>query len=167
MPFTKQRLVCAVIFAATILYGLNQGPMIFEHFTSDATWASNPPDSFHMFLGPHGHETRHYWELVSPVTLAALALALVLGWRSSSRAWLVLGLLCCVVVQVATIWYFVPAQAGVIADASRAPASELAARAESWLAWNRVRMAVAILGSVFLLRAVQTTHQACRRLSPS
>jgi hypothetical protein len=158
MPFTRQQLASAVIFAAVILYGLNQGPMIFEHFTSDATWASDPPDSLHMFLGPHGHETSHYWAVVTPATLAALLLALVLGWRSSSRAWLLLGLLSFAAVAIATLGYFVPAQASVIADASRASPSALAARAESWLLWNYLRMAAAILGSVFLLRAVKTAR---------
>ena len=33
-------------------YGLNFGPIVFESFTSDRTWASNPPDSFSMCLGP-------------------------------------------------------------------------------------------------------------------
>jgi hypothetical protein len=51
----------------TFIYSLNLAPMMFETFTSDRIWASNPPESFHMFLGPYGQKTAHYWRIVSPL----------------------------------------------------------------------------------------------------
>ena len=53
--------------ALVFFYSLNLGPMMFESFTSDRTWATNPPDSFYMFRGPYGQKTAHYWRVVSPL----------------------------------------------------------------------------------------------------
>ena len=55
------------LFLVVFFYSLNLGPMLFESFTSDRTWASHPPESFAMFLGPYGHKTAHYWRIVSPL----------------------------------------------------------------------------------------------------
>ena len=41
------------LVALVFFYSLNLGPMMFESFTSDRTWASNPPESFYMFLGKY------------------------------------------------------------------------------------------------------------------
>ena len=56
------------------------GPMMFESFTSDRTWASDPPDSFHMFLGQYGQKTAHYWRIVSPLALVTFVLTLIFNW---------------------------------------------------------------------------------------
>jgi hypothetical protein len=62
-----QTLSNACLMALVFFYSLNLAPMMFETFTSDRTWASSPPDSFHMFQGPYGHKTAHYWRVVSPL----------------------------------------------------------------------------------------------------
>jgi hypothetical protein len=45
------RLSDVFLAALVLFYSLNFGPMVFESLTSDRLWASNPPDSFYMFLG--------------------------------------------------------------------------------------------------------------------
>ena len=66
-----------------LAYSLNLAPMMFESFTSDRIWASNPPDSFHMFLGQYGQKTAHYWRVVSP--LAAMTFIPQLHFQLASR----------------------------------------------------------------------------------
>ena len=84
-------------------YSLNIGPMMFESFTSDRTWAAHPPDSFAMFLGPYGHKTAHYWRVVSPLASLSFVLALAFNWRAPRRRWwLVAAFLLYVAIQVAT-----------------------------------------------------------------
>ena len=39
------------LVALVLFFSLNLAPMMFESFTSDRIWASNPPESFYMFLG--------------------------------------------------------------------------------------------------------------------
>src|SRR5262245_6051526 len=46
--------------------------MMFESFTSDRTWASNPPESFYMFLGRYGQKTAHYWRVVFTARVAVI-----------------------------------------------------------------------------------------------
>jgi hypothetical protein len=75
----------ACLVALVFLYGLNLAPMMFESFTSDRTWASNPPDSFHMFLGQYGHRTAHYWRVVSPLASLAFVLSFIVSWQVPDR----------------------------------------------------------------------------------
>ncbi len=60
--------------------------MVFESFTSDRIWASNPPASFSMFLGQYGQKTAHYWRIVSPCAVLAFILSFVFNWPTSGRA---------------------------------------------------------------------------------
>jgi hypothetical protein len=84
MPISDYALIALAFF-----YCLNLGPMMFETFTSDRTWASDPPDSFHMFRGPYGQKTTHYWKIVTPLAMAAFALSLALNWSvAGRRLWL-------------------------------------------------------------------------------
>jgi hypothetical protein len=69
--------LCLVVLV--FFYSLNLAPMMFESFTSDRTWASHPPESFHMFVGPHGHKTAHYWKVVSPIALLSFVVSLFLN----------------------------------------------------------------------------------------
>src|SRR6476660_9371353 len=101
------------LIGLVLAYSLNLAPMMFESFTSDRTWASNPPDSFHMFLGQYGHKTAHYWRIVSPLATSAFVLSLVLGWRvSDRRLWLSVAFVLYLVVHLSTMVYFVPEQEG-------------------------------------------------------
>ena len=86
--------LCLVVLV--FLYSLNLGPMLFESFTSDRTWASHPPESFSMFLGPYGYKTKHYWRIVSPLASLLFVVSLILNWHSYARVLWLAGRLCAV-----------------------------------------------------------------------
>jgi len=105
------------LVALAFFYCLNLGPMMFESFTSDRTWASDPPDSFHMFRGPYGQKTAHYWRIVTPLAGAAFVLSLVLNWSAvDRRLWLFAFFVAYLAVQIPTMAYFVPEQEKLISD---------------------------------------------------
>jgi hypothetical protein len=64
------------LVAWVLFFSLNLAPMMFESFTSDRIWASNPPESFYMFLGQYGQRTAHYWRVVSPLALITFIVTL-------------------------------------------------------------------------------------------
>ena len=95
------RLSDVFLAALVLLYSLNFGPMLFESFTSDRLWASNPPDSFYMFLGQYGQKTAHYWRVVSPLAVVSFLLAIVFNWPvADRRPWLFVALGLYVAIQL-------------------------------------------------------------------
>ena len=145
--------LCLVVLV--FFYSLNLGPMLFETFTSDRTWASHPPDSFSMFLGPYGHKTAHYWRIVSPLASLFFVISLALNWHSYSRVlWLAVAFALYLTAQISTMAYFVPEQEGLISNAGSLSAEELKGRATRWLRLNTFRVTAGVLGFFALLCAV-------------
>ena len=143
--------------ALAFFYCLMLGPMMFETFTSDRTWASNPPDSFHMFRGPYGQKTAHYWKIVTPLAVAAFVLSLVLNWSAAGRRlWLLAFFVAYLAIQIPTLAYFVPEQEKLISDAEALGRQDLKARADRWILLNYFRNVAGVLSYVFLLFALLT-----------
>src|SRR5262245_51489270 len=140
-----------------IVYSLNFGPMFFESFTSDRTWASNPPESFHMFRGPYGQKTTHYWRVVGPLATLTFVLSVVLNWHVPGRTmWLVAAFVGYIAVQAATMAYFVPEQETLITNSSSLSREAMRSRTARWISLNYFRNAAAILAFVLLLLAILT-----------
>jgi hypothetical protein len=149
------RLWDTCLVALVFLYGLNLAPMMFETFTSDRTWASNPPDSFHMFLGQYGHKTAHYWRVVSPLASLAFVLSFIAGWHvPDRRLWLSVAFVLYLMVHLSTMVYFVPEQEGLISSAGSLSRDVLQSRANRWMFLNYFRNAAGVLAYVALMLAV-------------
>ena len=145
--------ICMV--AVVFFYSLNLAPMMFESFTSDRTWASNPPDSFHMFLGRYGQKTANYWRVVSPIATLAFVLSLIVSWQlPGTRLWLSVAFGLYAAVHLATMMYFVPEQEGLIAGAGSLSRDVLRSRADRWIFLNYFRNAAGVLAFVALMLAV-------------
>jgi len=143
-----------------LAYSLNLAPMMFESFTSDRIWASNPPDSFHMFRGQYGQKTAHYWKVVSPLAVVTFILSFIFNWHLVDRMWwLFVALACYVAVQLATIAYFVPEQEALISNAGVLSRDVLHARAHRWIFLNYFRNVAGVLAYVFLMCAVLVPSQ--------
>ena len=143
------------LIALVFFYTLNLAPMIFESFTSDRIWASNPPDSFSMFLGQYGNKTTHYWRVVSPLAASTFILSIILNWHNRGRL-LLLGVAFAsyIAVQIATMVYFVPEQEALVAKARELSAPVLKGRANRWIFRNYFRIISGTLSFVLLLLAV-------------
>jgi len=143
------------LMALVFLYGLNLAPMMFESFTSDRTWASNPPDSFHMFLGRYGQKTAHYWRVVSPLASLAFVLSFIVSWQvPDRRLWLSVAFGLYLVVHLSTMVFFVPEQEGLISSADSLSRDVLQSRANRWIFLNYFRNAAGVLAYVALMLAV-------------
>ena len=145
------------LLALAFFYCLNLGPMMFETFTSDRTWASDPPESFHMFRGPYGQKTAHYWRVVTPLATAAFVLRLVLNWSAADRRlWLFAFFAAYLAVQIPTMAYFVPEQETLIADTGALGREAIKARADRWIFLNYFRNVAGVMSYVFVLLALLT-----------
>ena len=142
--------------ALVFVYSLNFGPMMFESFTSDRLWASNPPESFYMFLvGKFGQKTAHYWRIVTPLAVLAFVLTLIVNWQvADRRLWLASAFVVYLGVQASTMAYFVPEQDALVAGADSIPRTLLTWRADRWIFLNYFRNAAGVLAYLLLLRAI-------------
>ena len=129
--------------------------MIFESFTSDRMWASNPPASFYMFLGTYGQKTAHYWRIVSPLALLTFILSFIFNWHGfDKRLWLSVAFVLYLAVQISTMAYFVPEQEGLVSNADSLSREELKSRVNRWIFLNYFRIVAGVLAFIFLLFAV-------------
>ena len=135
-------------------FSLNLAPMMFESFTSDRIWAASPPESFHMFQGPYGQQTTHYWRVVSPLASVAFVLGLFFNWQiPERRLWVAVAFVFYLAVQISTMAYFVPEQEALIAGAGTLSREVLKSRADRWISLNYFRMAAGVLAFAFLMCA--------------
>jgi len=136
-------------------YCLNLGPMLFESFTSDRIWASNPPDSFYMFLGQYGQKTAHYWRVVSPLALLSFIVSIALNWYAPDRrSWLFIAFALYLAVQMSTMAYFVPEQERLVTEAGSLGRELLKSRADRWIFLNYFRMLAGVLAFACVMRAL-------------
>jgi hypothetical protein len=139
------------------VYSLNFAPMMFESFTSDRIWASNPPESFYMFLGPYGQKTAHYWRIVSPLAWLLFVLSFIFNWGDFEReSRLTVAFVLYLAAQISTMAYFVPEQEGLISNAGSLSREVLKARADRWIFLNYFRNIAGVLAFMFLLLACFT-----------
>ena len=151
------------LVALVLFFTLNLAPMMFESFTSDRIWASNPPESFYMFLGQYGQRTAHYWRVISPLALITFIVSFVTNWNVPGRkAWLTAAFVCYLAVQISTMAYFVPEQERLISSAGALSREVLQSRANRWIFLNYFRIAAGVLAYVFLMSAVLLPGGASR-----
>ena len=145
--------LCLVVLV--FFYSLNLAPMMFESFTSDRTWASNPPESFHMFVGPHGHKTAHYWKVVSPIALLSFVVSLFLNRHLFEReVRLSIAFAVYLAIHASTMVYFVPEQERLTSNARSLSRDVLTGRVRRWMSLNYFRNIAGVLAFVFLMLAV-------------
>ena len=145
------------LVALVFVYSLNLAPMMFESFTSDRIWASNPPESFYMFLGPYGQKTAHYWRIVSPLAWLLFVLSFTFNWGDFERELrLTVACVLYLAAQISTMAYFVPEQEGLISNAGSLSREVLKARADRWIFLNYFRNIAGVLAFMFLLLACFT-----------
>ncbi len=140
--------------ALIILFSLNLGPSFFESLTSDRTWASNPPESFYMFLGKYGQETIHYWRVASPIALLLFIICLLFTWKQPQvKKLMVPAFILFILIYIATQVYFVPVQTNSIANMNSIDAVTLKKQADQWIAVNYLRNAAGFACFILLLLA--------------
>jgi hypothetical protein len=143
------------LLVLVFFYSLNLAPMMFESFTSDRTSASNPPESFHLFLGPYGHKTAHYWKVVSPIALLSFVVSLFLNRHLFERELrLSIAFAVYLGIHAATTVYFVPEQERLTSNAGSLSRDVVIVRVRRWTSLNYFRNIAGVVAFVFLMLAV-------------
>jgi hypothetical protein len=127
--------------AATILYGILIGGIVYAHVVFFPPYLSALPGSAVLTNGPYALHDEYFWMLIHPVAILALIVALVLNWKAPTRRKLIaIPLTWYIIALIVTAIYFVPElRAFHTSPTSGISASEWFARSQRWqhLSWTR------------------------------
>lgn len=136
-----------IIYAfACLSFAVVVGAAIYEHIAVVPGWSAAPPASLSMFQGKYGLNPTPFWIAIHPVTLLLLAAAIILFWKTGSRAYLLFTSVGYVVVLIITFAYFVPELIVITGTPySESIDDALIKRAKQWEALSLVRLSFLII----------------------
>ncbi|MFO0745889.1 MAG: hypothetical protein U1F43_09475 [Myxococcota bacterium] len=150
-------LASLILELAVLGFGIVCGAMVYEHTAIVPVWAARPPESLHMWQGPHRVRAERFWMPSHPMVVLLLAVALALHWGASAVATrLVVVLASYVVILVITGRLFVPELMRLCRDPNAPLAPDVwRRRARRWERLSLLRGAVMLGLAVVLCDALR------------
>src|SRR5258705_838468 len=139
--------------------GIGLGAKLFDLLVVESAWGASPPDSLRHL--PYGKEfpldPGNFFQPLSAVLLIGLVGAVVCGWRTVERRWLLAGLGSFVVIWILTPTVFWP-MIRELWELHRArlvlSAAETSALVHRWFVWDSFRSGLIALIWLTSLRAL-------------
>lgn len=150
------RLNTVSLMLSIILWGTLLGAIAYSHLVYFPVYLSHLPDSAIVVNGSYGLHDGIFWELIHPLLIFFLIIALVSNWRlKARRKFIGISIALYVLALVATALYFVP-ELGNFANSPHLSVSpaEWLARGQRWQRLSWLRGAVIYIGFVPLLLAL-------------
>jgi hypothetical protein len=125
------------------------GANAFEAVVDVPNWRT--PDGLRAYRAfTHHRNAGHFYRVVSPLTILALAGALALGWSALGQRDLLVGasLLAAVGAEVMTIVYFFPRNRQLFFAATEPAAESASALVDQWSRANLARVGLVLAGAV-------------------
>jgi len=135
-----------------LLLGLLTGAMLVIGVSLVSFWKSLSPGDFQVWFATHSHLIGR---LMIPLGIGGLAVsvaAVIAGWRSSARGWLLIASVSAMGVMVTYPVFFATANETFV----RGGLADAAARSllDRWAAWHWLRTGLGAVGFVAALRAL-------------
>jgi hypothetical protein len=135
-----------------LLLGWLTGAMLVIGVSLVSFWKSLSPGDFQVWFATHSHLIGR---LMIPLGIGGLAVsvaAVIAGWRSSARGWLLIAAVSAMGVMVTYPLFFATANETFV----RGGLADAAARSllDRWAAWHWLRTGLGVVGFVAALRAL-------------
>jgi hypothetical protein len=146
-------IVASILLMLTcLLLGLLTGAMLVIGVSLVSFWKSLSPGDFQVWFATHSHLIGR---LMIPLGIGGLAVsvaAVIAGWRSSARGWLLTAAVSAMGVMVTYPLFFATANETFV----RGGLADTAARSllDRWAAWHWLRTGLGAVGFVAALRAL-------------
>lgn len=145
------------LIIASISFIIVIGGGTYEHLAIVPVWSEAAPASLTMFQGPYALKAQNFWIPIHPVTIASLAVALFLNWKTERRKFILVTISGYLSVIAVTAVYFVPELLAITQTTfSTAVDFELTRRANLWETLSLVRLLFMIGLAVTLLFGLST-----------
>jgi hypothetical protein len=149
-----------VLIFASISFIIVIGGATYEHGAVVPVWASGPPASLSMFQGNYPLRAANFWIPIHPVTLALMAAALILNWRTERRTFILTTLAGYVAILLVTFLYIVPELVYINGSPfSSTVDGVLLRRAKTWEVLSLVRLAFLMLLALSLLYGLSSSDE--------
>ena len=162
---TRDRIAQILLWLAVLGLSVWVGGTLYQMLVIVPMWSSSPPESVRaFFLGTRYNET--IWNFFGPPFMAArlapLLGALLVGWHlRQHRKWLLVAASSMIFGVVFTLAYVYPINDVLFLQAggNHSP-EEVQGMARQWIAADRVRFGVGVIGFLALLRALSIPFPA-------
>ncbi|MGC4231973.1 MAG: hypothetical protein QM594_03095 [Niabella sp.] len=136
-----------IIYAlACLSFAVVVGAAIYEHIAVVPGWSAAPPASLSMFQGKYGLNPTPFWKAIHSVTLLLLAAAIILFWKTGSKAYLLITSVGYIIVLMITFAYFVPELIAITSTSYSENIDDfLTKRAKQWEVLSLVRLSFLII----------------------
>jgi Domain of unknown function (DUF1772) len=147
-------IVASILLMLTcLLLGLLAGAMLVIGVSLVSFWKSLSPGDFQVWFATHSHLIGR---LMIPLGIGGLAVsvaAVIAGWRSSARGWLLIAAASAMGVMVTYPLFFATTNDTFV----RGGLDDAAARSllDRWVAWHWLRTGLGAVGFVAALRALR------------
>lgn len=136
------------------------GAGLYETRVLIPLWSSSPPETIRNWNSTLTIRSRErFWKLIHPALILSAVVTLAAGWKTppKHRKWLLMSTLASLLVEVASLAYFVPTLVKLLVDRGQGFSDEeIMTKANTWVKLNGVRAAVGTAGFLAALRALST-----------
>jgi Domain of unknown function (DUF1772) len=153
MAIDRSVVASILLILTCLLLGLLTGAMLVIGVSLVSFWKSLSPSDFQAWFATHSHLLGR---LMIPLGIGGLAVsvaAVIAGWRSSARGWLLIAAVSAMGVMVTYPLFFATANEtfvrGGLADAA------VRSLLDRWAAWHWLRTGLGAVGFVAALRALR------------
>lgn len=139
---------------------LEAGAGLYETRVLIPLWSASPPETVRGWDSTLTVGSRErFWKLLHPALIFSAVATLVAGWGTprEHRRWLLASTMASLIVEVASLAYFVPTLVELLVERGEGLGDEeVSKKADTWVKLNGARAALGTAGFLAALRALST-----------
>jgi hypothetical protein len=147
------------LWIAIFGWGIGLGAKLFDLVVVAGAWSASPPASFALL--PYGKrypvDPGDFFIPLSALIAIGSIGALISGWRSPLRSWLLVSMVSFLIIWATTptvFWPMIHQLYGTAIGRVTATNAESVRLAQRWLAWDAFRVVLIAIGFVAVVRAM-------------
>lgn len=127
------------------------GAQLFALLAIVQTLVKDPPKSFQMLVGDYGYDSSIFWDTIPNLTTLLFVIALIAGWKTQARKWIIISFSIFIVAGVFAIVVVEPKFAELISDESSVNLNELTS---SWYQLDWMLWFLTLLSGLILIKPI-------------
>lgn len=136
------------------------GAGLYETRVLIPLWSASPPETIRSWDSTLTTRSRErFWKLIHPALIFSAVATLATGWETpwKHRRWLLASTLASLIVEVASLTYFVPTLVKLLVERGEELSDEeISKKVNTWVKLNGARAALGTAGFLAALRALST-----------
>lgn len=136
------------------------GAGLYETRVLIPLWSASPPETVRNWDSTLTSRSRQrFWKLIHPALILSAVATLATGWQTprKHRRWLLVSTVFSLIVEVASLTYFVPTLVKLLIERGEGLTDEeISTKTKTWVKLNGIRAVLGTAGFLAALRALST-----------